>query len=173
MSSFHDGTPFDAAAVKANLEHVVNPDTKSLYAAALLGGEAYKGTEVIDDLTVRIDLSRPYAPLLQGLSTAYLGFYSPQVLATAADKLVAGGPDVTVGTGPYKFESYVDGQEITFTKNPIRLGPGKCDHAGAAHPDPWSTGNRPRTRCAPGRWPVARWTSRATSRPPTWIAALG
>jgi peptide/nickel transport system substrate-binding protein len=134
--TFHDGTPFDAAAVKANFDHVVDPKTKSQYAAGLLGGDAYAGTSVVDPKTVRITLNRPFAPLLQSLSTAYLGFYSPKVLASAPDKLAAGGPDVAVGTGPFKLASYVDGQEIRFTKNPdYTWGPANATHTGAAHPD--------------------------------------
>src|SRR5690606_33168466 len=62
--TFHDGAPFDAAAVKANFDHVANPETKSQYAAALLGGDAYAGTEVVDDLTAVVTLNRPYAALL-------------------------------------------------------------------------------------------------------------
>jgi peptide/nickel transport system substrate-binding protein len=133
---FHDGETFDAAAVKANMDHVVDPNTKSQYAAGLLGGEAYKATTVIDPATVQITLNRPYAPLLQSLSTAYLGFYAPNVLKTSADKLAAGGPDVTVGTGPFKFTSYTAGQQITFTKNPdYNWGPANATHTGPAHPD--------------------------------------
>ncbi len=36
--TFHDGTPFDAAAVKANFDRIVNPDTASAQAASMLGG---------------------------------------------------------------------------------------------------------------------------------------
>jgi peptide/nickel transport system substrate-binding protein len=133
---FQDGEPFDATAVKVNLAHVVDPNTKSQYAAALLGGDAYAGADVVDAQTVRINLKRPFAPLLQSLSTAYLGFYAPNVLKTSADKLAAGGPDVTVGTGPFKLASYVAGQQITFTKNPdYQWGPGNATHTGPAHPD--------------------------------------
>jgi len=134
--TFHDGTKFDAAAVKANFDHVASPDTKSQYAAALLGGDAYKGTEVIDDHTVKVTLNRPFAPFLQGLSTTYLGFYSPKVLEQSADKLVAGGKGITVGTGPYVFEKYVDGQEIDLKKNPdYDWAPDNATHKGAARPD--------------------------------------
>ena len=134
--TFQDGTPFDAAAVKANFDHVKDPETKSQYAAGLLAGDAYTSTEVVDDHTVKINLSRPYAPLLQSLSTTYLGFYSPKVLASSADKLVAGGPDVTVGTGPYKLSEYVAGQSVTFVRNPdYNWGPANATHTGAVHPE--------------------------------------
>ena len=43
-----------------------------------------------------------YAPFLQAASTALLGFYSPAVLESSADQLKAGGPGITVGTGPFE-----------------------------------------------------------------------
>lgn len=134
--TFTDGERFDAEAVKANFDHVVAAETKSQYGASLLGGDAYAGTEVVDDRTVVVKLNRPFAPLLQGLSTAYLGFISPDVLASRADELAAGGPDVTIGTGPWKLDEYVAGQEIRFVKNPdYDWGPENAEHTGAVRPD--------------------------------------
>ncbi|MBT9607735.1 ABC transporter substrate-binding protein [Microbacterium sp.] len=115
--TFHDGTPFDAAAVKANFDRIVAPETASAQAAAMLGGDLYAGTDVVDENTVRVRFSQPYAPFLQAASTALLGFYSPKVLETSADQLKAGGPDVTVGTGPYVLSSYTPDQEIVYTAN--------------------------------------------------------
>jgi len=133
---FQDGQPFNAEAVKANFDHVSNPATKSQYASSLLGADAYKSTEVVDEYTVRVNLSRPYAPLLQGLSTTYLGFYSPAVLTSSADKLVVGGKGITVGTGPFVFESQTAGQNIKLSKNPdYDWAPENATHTGPAHVD--------------------------------------
>ncbi len=115
--TFHDGEPFDAAAVKANFDRIAAPETKSAQAAAMLGGEFYAGTDVIDAQTVAVRFTQPYAPFLQAASTANLGFYSPTVLETAADRLSAGGPGVTVGTGPFVLTDVVPEQEIVFTRN--------------------------------------------------------
>jgi len=52
--TFHDGTPFNADAVRANLERVVNPATQSQKAVFLLG--PFKSVEVIDEYTVAIHL---------------------------------------------------------------------------------------------------------------------
>lgn len=128
--TFHDGTAFDAAAVKANFDRIADPDTASAQAASMLGGDVYAGTEVVDDLTVRVSFTQPYAPFLQAASTALLGFYSPAVLAASADQLKAGGPDVTVGTGPFELTEYTPDQEIVYTRNDdYAWGP---DGAGAA-----------------------------------------
>jgi peptide/nickel transport system substrate-binding protein len=115
--TFHDGEPFDAAAVKANFDRIVDPETASAQAASMLGADFYEGTEVIDDHTVKVSFSQPYAPFLQAASTPQLGFYSPAVLAESADKLKAGGPGVTVGTGPFELTEYTPDQELVYTRN--------------------------------------------------------
>lgn len=134
--TFHNGEAFDAAAVKANFDHVKDPETRSQYAAGLLAGAAYESTEVVDDYTVRINLSSPYSPLLQSLSTAYLGFYPPEHLAANADALNAGGADVTVGSGPFTLTDYVAGQSISLERNPdYTWGPSDAEHTEAAYLD--------------------------------------
>ena len=115
--TFHDGEPFDAAAVKANFDRIADPETASAQAASMLGGEFYAGTEVVDEHTVRVSFTQPYAPFLQAASTALLGFYSPAVLEESADQLKAGGPGITVGTGPFELTEYTPDQEIVYTRN--------------------------------------------------------
>ena len=115
--TFTDGETFDAAAVKANFDRIADPATKSAQAASMLGGELYKGTEVIDPTTVKVSFSQPYAPFLQAASTAQLGFYAPKVLKEHSADLAAGGKDVTVGTGPFQISSYTPDQEIVYTRN--------------------------------------------------------
>jgi peptide/nickel transport system substrate-binding protein len=105
---FHDGTRFDAAAVKANFDRIADPATKSQLAANLLG--PYTGTEIVDTFTAKVAFAAPFAPFLQAASTAYLGFYSPKALAAE------GGP-APVGTGPFVFGGYTKGQQATFTRN--------------------------------------------------------
>lgn len=126
---FHDGTPFDANAVKLNFDHIVDPDTKSQYAAGLLG--PYTGTEVVDPLTVRVHFSQPFTPFLQAASTTYLGFYSPNALADP-DGLNSG--TAAVGTGPFTFGTYTKGQEVVLKANPdYAWGPDNADHTGPAY----------------------------------------
>ncbi|GAA1934220.1 ABC transporter substrate-binding protein [Kitasatospora viridis] len=130
---FQDGTPFDGTAVKANFDSIVAKQTKSQYAASLLG--SYTGTEVLDPYTVRVDFGTPSAPFLQAASTTYLGFYSPKALAGDTSKLGQGGP-ADVGTGPFKFVSYSKGQEAVFEKNPdYDWAPATAAHTGPAHLD--------------------------------------
>ncbi|WP_104089242.1 ABC transporter substrate-binding protein [Cryobacterium sp. N19] len=134
--TFHDGEPFNAEAVKANFEHVVAPETASADAASLIGyaetGGFYAGTEVIDEFTVRVNFSQPYAPFLQAVSTAKLGFYSPATLRDNAAQLSAGGPGISVGTGPYVLSEYTPDQSIVFTANEnYDWAPDGSSHQGA------------------------------------------
>ncbi|MDQ0725167.1 ABC transporter substrate-binding protein [Microbacterium sp. W4I20] len=115
--TFTDGEPFDAEAVKANFDRIVDPETASKQAASMLGADFYDGTEVVDEHTVTVRFTQPYAPFLQAASTPQLGFYSPAVLAESADQLAAGGPGITVGTGPFELTEYTPDQEIVYTRN--------------------------------------------------------
>jgi len=129
--TFTDGTPFNAAAVKANFDSIVAPATQSQYASSLLG--PYTGTTVINNYEVKVSFSSPFAPFLQAASTAYLGFYSPKALAAHSDNLCAGGAS-SVGTGPFVFSSYTKGQSAVFTKNPnYDWGPANATHTGPAY----------------------------------------
>ncbi len=109
---FHDGTPFNAEAVRVNLERILNPETKSQKARFMLG--PLKTVAVLDGLTVRLTLSEPFAPLLDSLSQPYCGIASPAALAKW------GNTDYQfhqVGTGPYRFAEYVSGDHLTLERN--------------------------------------------------------
>ncbi|MFJ8039156.1 ABC transporter substrate-binding protein [Kitasatospora sp. NPDC096147] len=130
---FTDGTPFDAEAVKVNFDRIVAKETKSQYAASLLG--PYTGTEVVDPKTVKVNFAEPFAPFLQAASTPYLGFYSPKTIKENGPKLGAGGP-ADVGTGPFVFTSYTKGQSAVFSKNPdYNWAPAGAAHQGPAYLD--------------------------------------
>ncbi|MQY28430.1 ABC transporter substrate-binding protein [Nocardia aurantia] len=104
--TFHDGTPFTADAVRASLDHVVEPKTKSAYAASLIS--AYQQTRIIDPHTVEIVLKQPFAPFLQALSTPSLGIQSPAALGAANYR--------PVGTGPFAFDQWDQGRSETLTR---------------------------------------------------------
>ena len=128
--TFHDGEPFDAEAVKANFDRIVDPETASAQAASMLGADFYEGTTVVDEHTVEVKFTQPYAPFLQAASTAHLGFYSPKVLEESADQLKAGGSGINVGTGPFELTEYTPEQELVYTRNPdYTWGPGGAEAA--------------------------------------------
>ncbi len=96
---FHDGEAFDAAAVKANIErYKTMPESKRKAELALVSG-----VEVIDPATVKLQLSRAYAPLVAVLSDRAGMMVSPKAAAAAGPQ--AG--ERLVCSGPYRFTERV------------------------------------------------------------------
>ncbi|MFC3980811.1 ABC transporter substrate-binding protein [Streptosporangium jomthongense] len=126
--TFHDGTPLTAAAVKASLDHVVDPGTKSAYAASLIA--PYRRARVVSDLVVEVTLSRPFTPFLQALSVPYLGIQSPAALAKPVSEYRP------VGTGPISYVSWEKDRRVTLRRNPgYTATPAGASHQGAAYLD--------------------------------------
>ena len=130
---FHDGTPFNAEAVKANFDRIVDPETKSAKAITLLSN--YEGSEVVDEFTVKVSFTQPYPAFLDACAQVYLGMASP----TAFEKW--GPADYQMhqaGTGPFMFSEadYVPKDTIVLVKNPdYNWGPSLFKHTGPAYLD--------------------------------------
>ncbi len=110
---FHDGTPFNAAAVKYNYDRVVAPETGSLLSNDDIG--PYESATVIDDFTVEIKLSAPYGPFLRMISLMEFAIISPTAAEAAGLDAYGQNP---VGTGPFKFVEWVLQERTVFEKNP-------------------------------------------------------
>ncbi|MBV9517696.1 MAG: ABC transporter substrate-binding protein [Hyphomicrobiales bacterium] len=106
--SFQDGTPFDAEAVKVNIER-----DKTL-ATSLRKPELrpVASVEVIDPLTVKLNLSVPDAPLLAFLADRSGMMLSPQSIAKLGDD-VASHP---VCAGPFSFTERVAQDRIVLDR---------------------------------------------------------
>ncbi|MFZ4534171.1 MAG: ABC transporter substrate-binding protein, partial [Alsobacter sp.] len=63
--TFQDGTPFNAAAVKYNLERINDPKVASAQLKSDVG--PWKSVEVVDPLTVKISYDTPWVTLLDAL----------------------------------------------------------------------------------------------------------
>lgn len=127
---FHDGTPFNAAAVKANLDRITDPALQSQKAAFLLG--PFDRAEATDEFTIIIRLKQPFAPLMDGLSQVYLGIASP----TALSKWGKDYQLHQVGTGPFIFKEYVAKDHLTLVRNPdYKWGPSFWENRGPAYLD--------------------------------------
>ena len=113
--TFHDGTPFNAEAVKANFDNTMDPDQRPGFAYQALGGTAYEATEVVDDSTVKVTFTAPHAPFLLYLSDGGTGIDSPEALAAGGEDY---GVTSLVGSGPYRFVEWVKDSHVTLEKNP-------------------------------------------------------
>ncbi|WP_337925038.1 ABC transporter substrate-binding protein [Arthrobacter jiangjiafuii] len=125
---FTDGTKLTAEAVKANLDHMVDPDTQSGTAGGYL--KPYVGTEIRDERTAVVTLNRPYAAFLEVLAQPFLGIESPDALTRPQ----AENCNAPVGTGPYKIVDYVPQSKVSLVRNEdYNSAPPFARHSGPAH----------------------------------------
>lgn len=129
--SFQDGTPLNAEAVKFNIDRWNDPDFEygfrdqgAVYEAwgyvfgGFKGDDAamLKEAKVVDDSTIELHLTRPMSFLPAALSATYFGIHSPEAIKKGGADY--GTPAVgAVGTGPFKFVSWTDGQDVTLERN--------------------------------------------------------
>ena len=114
--TFHDGTPFNAEAVKFNFERMLDEehpfhDTGPFPLAFFFS--AVEEVTAVDDTTVEFKLNEPFAPFLSNL--AY-----PTGLIVSPAAVEASGKDYgrnPVGTGAYKFEEWQGNQRVVVTRN--------------------------------------------------------
>ncbi|MBN1146240.1 MAG: ABC transporter substrate-binding protein [Anaerolineales bacterium] len=124
---FHDGTDFNADAVIFNFERwrfTDNPlhfeSQVFEYYEAQFGGfdddSIITSVEKIDDYNIKFVLSAPQAPFLANLAMDIFAISSPAALEAAGEDY--GTPAVgCVGTGPFKFVEWVEGDHITVEAN--------------------------------------------------------
>ncbi|HEX3347979.1 MAG TPA: ABC transporter substrate-binding protein, partial [Acetobacteraceae bacterium] len=101
--SFQDGTPFDAAAVKFNLDRARHPSPQSRTAPYLT---TLANVEAVDASTVRLTLTQRSASFLATLASEVGTIVSP----TAIAKLGADFSHAPVGTGPFRLTSWSSGR---------------------------------------------------------------
>ena len=128
---FHDGTDFDAEAVRFNIERWWDPNNEFGYRNAgktyeiwgqLFGG--YKGTpeSLLQEVTtqgkdtIKFVLKQPSAAFPSALASGYFGIASPDAIKKAKDRY--GTPSSqAVGTGAFTFKEWRSGDRIVFEKN--------------------------------------------------------
>lgn len=106
-ATFHDGSPVDAAAIKANLDRQLDGGADMLNAGQLSSIET---VELVDDATVALHLTHPDASV-------------PAALASRAGALVCPGqfdsPELTTepcGAGPFRLVSHRDDDRTVYER---------------------------------------------------------
>jgi peptide/nickel transport system substrate-binding protein len=125
--TFHDGTDFNADAVIYNFDRWKNTGHPQHFESQVFEYYEYMwfgfdedsiitDVEKIDDYTVKFVLNAPLAPFLANLAMDIFAISSPTAVEQAGEDY--GLPSVgCVGTGPFKFVEWVEGDHITVEAN--------------------------------------------------------
>lgn len=116
--TFHDGSPWNADALKWNIERILS-DPKSLASSVLNSLDAKNPVSVVDPYTVKINLSQPAPSLVEQLSNGGdSGQYTYPISKVAFEKL---GPEQygrnPVGTGPFQLAEWRPSDRVILKRN--------------------------------------------------------
>lgn len=126
--TFTDGTALDAATVKANIEHLQDPDTAS--STGYLAVAKIKTMDVVDDTTLRLNLSAPDSALLESFSMPWVAMESAKALKRSQAENCAS----PVGTGPFTVKKWTKQDSVELVRNEDYTPPVKgSGHDGAAY----------------------------------------
>ena len=127
--TFHDGTPFDAAAVKASFDHIVSDAVLESGGKTLLVDHQYTETEVVDDYTAVVKFAAPYPTFLRDAARQWLSISSPAAL----EKYGTDYGRNPVGTGPFRFVQWDAQSQLVLERNPdYNWAPEFAAHQGPA-----------------------------------------
>ena len=110
---FTDGSDLTAEVVAYNFDYWVNNGGNST-ALAWLGGY-YESATAVDDLTLQVNLSKPYPRLADNLTQGYFGIQSQQALETRTDEENCEAP---IGSGAFIVDHWDRGQQIVLKAQP-------------------------------------------------------
>jgi peptide/nickel transport system substrate-binding protein len=117
--TFHDGTPADAAAIKWNIDYILDPANT---ADARIFFKPITAVEAFDEATLQIRLKEPSADFLM-----VLGGYRTGFMVASPTAVTRWGKDYKfhpVGAGPFTFVEWTPGQQVILEKNAHYFKPG-------------------------------------------------
>lgn len=109
--AFHDGTPFNADAVVAHWQRLLDPKNRYAGLAAL---EPIESVTKTDDHTVRFALKRPWLLFKTQIGSAGFAAVIPSPKAVQEDTQNR----APVGTGPFVFKEWVRNDRLVLVRNP-------------------------------------------------------
>lgn len=116
---WHDGEPFTAEDVKYTLELIVDDKFRS---ARRTGHDLVRNIQVVSPTEITWEMASPYAPYPSILSWTFM--VPKHILGEAADPNTAEFNSAPVGTGPFKWNSRVAGDNIQLDANEDYFGEG-------------------------------------------------
>lgn len=133
--TFSDGTPLDAKTVARNIDFWAKGDPeRGIGRLGLFPSATYKGSEVLDDHTVRVSFSGPTLSFI-----ATLGYHKTVLRTIASIELPAtdlGNLSKQFGSGPYVVDSWQEGDRVVLLKRKdYNWGPVALGGSGAANLD--------------------------------------
>ncbi|WP_070000758.1 ABC transporter substrate-binding protein [Cellulosilyticum sp. I15G10I2] len=111
---FHDGTDFNAEAVKMNIDRQIPPQVVEDMPYASFVFADVKDVEAIDTYTVKINLTKQNSAFLANLA---MSLAAPIVSPKALEENAGNVNKAPVGTGPYKFVSWSPAEDIILERN--------------------------------------------------------
>jgi peptide/nickel transport system substrate-binding protein len=105
---FHDGTDFNAAAAKFNLDKLIPPNPVVI--------QGIDSVDIVDTYTIKIKLTAYNSIILYHLASNYACYmYSPTALQKNGTDWATTHP---VGTGPFMLKDFQPNVSLTYVKNP-------------------------------------------------------
>ena len=121
---FHDGAPFDARAVKANFERVLDPEQGHKRRSLFL---PIARVDVVDDYTVNVVTKYPFGAFEPMMAHVSAVIVSPKAAAEYG-KDFGSSAEAVSGTGPYKVVKWRKDLELVLERNEDYWGePGKLE----------------------------------------------
>jgi peptide/nickel transport system substrate-binding protein len=114
---FHDGSPFNAEAVRFTIERAIGPGSPASLAKRYLS--LISKVEVVDDATVRIVTKAPSGPFLYNLAHISGSVIMSPSAVQKAGANVARQP---VGTGPFRLVEWRRGEHLVLERNDAYFG---------------------------------------------------
>ncbi len=114
--TFHDGTPFNAEAVKFTFDRMLDENHPYYETGPFplsFNFADITQTRVVDEYTVEFTLGQPFAPFLTNLATNTGGIVSPTAVAEHGEDFGRN----PVGTGPFRFEEWQSNTRVVVSRN--------------------------------------------------------
>lgn len=130
-AKWHDGTDFTSADVAFTIDAYLSPDTGSAYTTAI--AEALASYEVVDEHTIKLIATDRLATFLYNVPGTM--FIVPKHIWEGVpfsewknDPGNTGDASRVIGTGPFIFQEWAEGESVTLAKNPNYWDPQAIPH---------------------------------------------